>query len=239
MAAERPDLATRESRGRGPGAARRRSRARDVNKGRLPPPPTRAGGPEGGDGPARTQLTSAMLAAHRGTLHNKGRRRGRGASPGRARLRGARGPGRGEEALPRPAGARPTPVGRGRGRRAGPRQRRRGRGLPRPLCPPPPPGPARRPPPGSPRGRLLPRRAHLPVGGERAADPGPAHTRCGAAANPRRRGPRPASSPGRHRRDTRPPPPLESAPRNGRSGSPLAAAAAAASRVLAPAARSR
>lgn len=84
-----------------------------------------------------------MLAAHAGTLHNKGRHRGAGTSPRRARLPGARGPGRAARrpipALAGPRGADPTagcgPGARGAGAsrlaaagRAGPGRGGEGRG---------------------------------------------------------------------------------------------------------------
>lgn len=114
-------------------------------------------------------------------------------------------------------------------------------------------GPARlnRPPPLPGLGTLLPESPSLPAPPSR---PGPTYLWAESAprtpvlaqtrsvTNRRHRGqrhrlspaPRPTGHPG-------PPPPLESAPRHGRHGSPLAAAAAAAavSRVLEPAARSR
>lgn len=159
-----------------------------------------------------------------------------GPPPGRA------GPTRGEQALPRPPGrAGPLPTaaggpgargraggGRGGGRRsaaAGPGQRRRpGAAAPSRRRH----GRARRASsPRAPRGSSLQAGLHLPEGGGRAWDPGPGYTRPVAAADPAAAGsprlraaPTPAGLAG-------PPPPLESAPRNGRPGSPLAAAAAA------------
>lgn len=258
-------------------------------------------GPQGGagrgrrEGPAtaRTQLTSAMLAAHPGTLHNKGRHLGAGRAghlprPGPPPGLAGAGPG-GEEARPRPRPGRagpthaaglPGPGRRGRGRagsrrRAGPGRGGEGRGGGRRSAgrpgssrdkgarrrglPAPPPGrrgatrPGRpsRPPPLPGLGMLLPQSPLRPAPPSRLgptylwAESAPrtpvlAQTRSVAAAKPRHRGqrhrlfpvPTPTGHPG-------PPPPLESAPRNGRPGSPLAAAAAAVSRVLEPAARPR
>lgn len=108
-----------------PGVAGRQRRPRTA---KSPRPGPRAPGSAGrgwSEGPAtaRTQLTSAMLAAHPGTLHNKGRHPGSGSAqrltrPGPPPGRAGAGPG-GQEALPRPRpaapGRPPPPACRARG----------------------------------------------------------------------------------------------------------------------------
>lgn len=199
-----------------------------------------------------------MLAAHPGTLDNKGRHRGAGSArrlppPGPPPGSRGAGPG-GQEALPRPrptARGRPPPracrargaggggepardgglgragEGRGGGRRSAERpgsgrdKGARRQGLPAPppewRDPAPPPFPPAaitgpgRPPPGEPlaAGSSLQAGPHLPVGGERASDPGPGSN----ALRRRRELPPPRAVP----------PPL---PRAGTDGTPWAAAAA-------------
>ncbi|XP_057170146.1 basic proline-rich protein-like [Ursus arctos] len=241
----------------GDGRSRGRGQAEEAKDGQVAPAGPRAPGGAGrgrSEGPAtaRTQLTSAMLAAHPGTLHNKGRHRGAGSArrlprPGPPPGRAGVGPG-GREALPRPrptARGRPPPracrargaggggeparrggqgragEGRGGGRRSAGRpgsgrdKGARRRGLPAPppgrRDPAPPPFPPAAitgpgcPPPGEPlaAGSSLQAGPHLPVGGERASDPGP-----GSNALRRRRQPPPPRAA---------PPPL---PRTSTDGTP-------------------